>query len=77
MSTMVQALLHGLSMQAVADPAAFNRQEMLELCLDVLGTYLGVKAAPTGQSQAATTRKNTARTNGRHRSGPRSVASKR
>jgi AcrR family transcriptional regulator len=41
-ATLVQALLHGLSVQAVADPAAFDRQELLHLCLDLLGSYLGV-----------------------------------
>lgn len=41
MATLVQALLHGLALQATADPKAFDRDEMLELCLDLLGTYLG------------------------------------
>jgi AcrR family transcriptional regulator len=48
MATFIQALLHGLAMQAVADPGAFNGPEMLKLCLDVLGTYMGV-----GNSAAA------------------------
>lgn len=39
-ATLVQAILHGLAMQATADPAAFDRDEMVDLCLDVLGTYL-------------------------------------
>src|SRR5262245_46278665 len=42
MATLIQALLHGLTMQAAADPGAFDRDEMVNLCLDVLGTYLGV-----------------------------------
>jgi hypothetical protein len=39
LASFVQALLHGLAMQRAADPDAYDRQEMLELCLDVLGTY--------------------------------------
>jgi AcrR family transcriptional regulator len=42
MATVFQALLHGILIQAAADPAAFDRQEVLNLCLDMLGTYLGV-----------------------------------
>jgi AcrR family transcriptional regulator len=42
-ATLVQALLHGLAMQRAADPDAFDRQEVLELCLDVLGSYLGLR----------------------------------
>jgi AcrR family transcriptional regulator len=38
-ASFVQALLHGLAMQRAADPGAYDRQEMLELCLDLLGTY--------------------------------------
>src|SRR5260370_40930562 len=40
LATLVQAILHGLAMQRAADPNAFDRQEMLELCLDVLSSYL-------------------------------------
>jgi AcrR family transcriptional regulator len=40
LATLVQALLHGLAMQAAAAPDAFDRGQMLHLCLDLLGTYL-------------------------------------
>jgi AcrR family transcriptional regulator len=40
LATLIQAILHGLAMQYAADPAACPREEMLHLCLDVLGTYL-------------------------------------
>lgn len=40
LSTLVQAILHGLVMQAAADPDAFDRQEMVALVLDLLQTYL-------------------------------------
>jgi AcrR family transcriptional regulator len=39
-ATFVQALLHGLAVQRAADPNSYDRQEMLALCLDLLGTYL-------------------------------------
>lgn len=39
-ATLIQAILHGLAMQWAADPEAFDREEMVDLCLDLLGTYL-------------------------------------
>ncbi len=39
-ATLVQALVHGLAIQRTADPEAFDGREMLDLVLDVLGTYL-------------------------------------
>ena len=35
-ASFVQALAHGLTVQLAADPDAFDRTEMLELCLTVL-----------------------------------------
>jgi AcrR family transcriptional regulator len=49
LATLVQAILHGLSMQAAADPEAFDRQEMVNLCLDVLAMYLWKKRSPPKQ----------------------------
>jgi hypothetical protein len=40
LATLVQALLHGLAMQAAADPRAFDREEVVALCLDMLGSYI-------------------------------------
>ncbi len=40
LASLVQAILHGLAMQTAADPSAFDRDEMLALCLDVLGEHL-------------------------------------
>jgi AcrR family transcriptional regulator len=40
MATLIQAILHGLAMQRAADPAAFDGEEVLALCLEVLGNYL-------------------------------------
>jgi AcrR family transcriptional regulator len=44
-ASLVQALVHGLVMQMVADPEAFDRTAMYELCVDVLGRYLNRPAA--------------------------------
>jgi AcrR family transcriptional regulator len=46
LGTLVQALLHGLSMQLNADPTAFDREAMYRLCLDVLGGYLHPAGRP-------------------------------
>jgi AcrR family transcriptional regulator len=62
MASLVQALLHGLSMQLAADPGAFDREEMAKLCLDVLGTYLGVRNQTGGPPPA--------RANGKRRRKP-------
>jgi BetI-type transcriptional repressor, C-terminal len=35
-ASFVQALVHGLTVQLAADPGAFDRTEMLELCVGVL-----------------------------------------
>jgi len=40
MATLVQAILHGLAIQRAADPEGYDRQEMLTLCLKLLGDYL-------------------------------------
>ncbi len=42
LASLVQALLHGLSMQLAADPDAFPRDEMLHLCLDMLSNHLRI-----------------------------------
>jgi hypothetical protein len=40
LASVIQALLHGLRMQMAADPQAFDRQEVLALCLDMLSLYM-------------------------------------
>jgi AcrR family transcriptional regulator len=45
-ASLVQAILHGLAIQRAADPDAFDREEMLNLIVDVLGTYLRPPAPP-------------------------------
>jgi AcrR family transcriptional regulator len=44
LASVIQALLHGLAVQSAADPSAFDGRAVLELCLDLLGSYLGVDA---------------------------------
>jgi AcrR family transcriptional regulator len=54
MATLIQALLHGLAMQRAADPDAFNEQEMVDLCLDLLGTFLRSRPRTRNKQAAAT-----------------------
>jgi AcrR family transcriptional regulator len=51
LATLVQAILHGLAMQRAADPNSYEKEEMLELCLDLLGSYLK-QAAPAGRASS-------------------------
>src|SRR5262245_25550371 len=46
LATFIQALLHGLAIQRFADPASYDRDEMLALCLGLLEPYLGQAPAP-------------------------------
>ena len=43
-SSFVQALVHGLTVQLAADPGAFDRAEMLELCVGVLAPLFSTPA---------------------------------
>lgn len=43
LASFVQAILHGLTMQLAVNPKAFDRSEMLDLCQDILGSYLGLR----------------------------------
>jgi AcrR family transcriptional regulator len=52
-ATLVQAILHGLAIQRAADPDVYDRQEMLDLCLDLLGAYLRRAPAPAKGRSAA------------------------
>jgi AcrR family transcriptional regulator len=56
MASLVQAILHGLTMQLAADPRAFDRQEMLNVCLDMLSTYLG-RVPPARKKRKRATKK--------------------
>jgi hypothetical protein len=52
-ASVAQALLHGLAVQLAADPNAFDRAEVLELVLDLLGSYLN-RPRPRKKRPAAT-----------------------
>lgn len=56
MASLVQAIMHGLTMQLEADPEAFDRQEMLNLCLEMLSTYLG-RVPPARKKRKRATKK--------------------
>lgn len=59
LATLVQALLHGLTMQRAADPDAFDGQEMVDLCLDVLATYVWSTTAGRNKRPAVTKKRGT------------------
>jgi AcrR family transcriptional regulator len=40
LATVIEAMIHGLITQAAADPKAFDAEEVIDLCLDMIGTYL-------------------------------------
>jgi AcrR family transcriptional regulator len=65
LATVIQALLHGLGIQAAADPQAFDRQEVLTLCLDMVGSYLRIRSHPRKPRKSAAN-------NGQARNGARS-----
>lgn len=46
-ASLVQAILHGVIVQCAVDPQAFDRQEMLALCLHLLGDFLSRSARKT------------------------------
>jgi AcrR family transcriptional regulator len=62
LATLIQAILHGLAIQHAADPDSFATDELLHLCLDMLGTYIWgqpangkpAKAKPSKRQRAAT-----------------------
>jgi AcrR family transcriptional regulator len=67
MASVIQALLHGLSMQLAADPNAFDRDEMVKLCLDMLGTYLGARNTEPAATAATSALRNDKRTHNGNR----------
>jgi len=69
LASLIQAILHGLTMQLAADPAAFDGPQMLELCLDVLGTYLGLPPADAAPRKVAARSKTASATRARPRNG--------
>jgi AcrR family transcriptional regulator len=71
LATVIQAIFHGLAMQTAADPDAFDPEEIMKLCLDLLSSYLWQRSAPTKKTRRTT--KNT-KTNGTARRLPRALA---
>jgi AcrR family transcriptional regulator len=56
-STLVQAILHGLAMQTAADPSAVDPEEMTTLCLDMLESYLWRPKLKTAKHRNGTRRR--------------------
>jgi hypothetical protein len=40
LASLIQALFQGLAIQRAADPAAYDPEEMVKLCLDIVSRYL-------------------------------------
>ena len=55
LASLVQAIVHGLAIQRAADPEAFDREEMLNLILDILGNYFRPPALETPAVKKRTT----------------------
>jgi AcrR family transcriptional regulator len=51
LATLVQAILHGLAMQAAADPMAFDREEMANLVKEILNNFIGIEAGHSGNGR--------------------------
>jgi AcrR family transcriptional regulator len=56
LATLIQAIFHGLAVQSAADPEAFDHNEMVDLCLEVVGSYLWGGTAPDGRRPARNAR---------------------
>jgi len=41
-------MFHGLAVQAAADPDAFDHRAMVDLCVDMVGSYLWSKPSANG-----------------------------
>jgi AcrR family transcriptional regulator len=73
LATLVQALIHGLVMQRAVDPQAFKSQEMVDLCLDLLATF--VWGRPRTRQKQARSKANKQGANLRRRPGKNGVRS--
>lgn len=52
-ASLFQAIMHGLTMQLAVDPEAFDRQEMLKLCIGLLGPlFTKPTASKNGRERA-------------------------
>lgn len=63
-ASLIQAIFHGVAMQAAADPDAFDREEMTNLCLDLLNNYLADSSSKNAGSRGRTVRTNRVHING-------------
>ncbi len=57
MATVAQAIIHGLAVQAAAAPDSFDPEEVVDLCLDMLGRYLKSLNDTTSNGHATKRRK--------------------
>jgi AcrR family transcriptional regulator len=48
LATMIQAMFHGLAVQAAADPESFDHAEMVKLCLELVSRYVWGEPSANG-----------------------------
>jgi AcrR family transcriptional regulator len=53
LAVLVQAVLHGLFVQRAAEPEAYDPQELFDLLLDLLSTYLWAGGHPQGKAKGS------------------------
>jgi AcrR family transcriptional regulator len=58
LATFVQAILHGLSVQLMADPNAFDRREVLNLAVGLLAPYFRSATQPVAKPGKISTKNN-------------------
>lgn len=57
-ASFIQAIVHGLQMQLAADPDAFDRTEMLKLCIGTLAPLFAPEPQPSGAGPLSAPRRN-------------------
>src|SRR5262249_8803914 len=72
LATMIQAMFHGLAIPSAADPDAFDHRAMVELCLDMVSSYLWHKPTVNGTRHGARKTRNGAAVTMPRRSSARS-----
>jgi hypothetical protein len=55
LAALIQALIHGLDMQMMLDPNAFDRNEMFSACVQLLAPLFGQSARPVNADPAGPT----------------------
>ncbi|MBI3410310.1 MAG: TetR/AcrR family transcriptional regulator [Planctomycetes bacterium] len=71
LATLTQAIIHGLVVQTAVDGDAFDREEVIELALDMMRNYLWPNDRPGNHHAVLSAKKTRNRTNKKNGAGPR------